>query len=183
MIVNRLKHRFQLILVARLVTTMRVVVIAWCAFLTERNTTGLSVVDTIVLDNPTLTPVRTNQAWLLSSRWRPRCCCLGHFKATHRDVITTNLTWIEHIWAHVHFNQMLWRLNIMKISINCRHIIRHFSKPLVLGTSWVRFCNFLIRHKIMYMITLFTSINLSQWLRFVHRHPINVNVCRVRLTV
>ena len=123
------EHGLELVLVAGLVAAKGRVVVPGRRLLAERDRRALRVVDEVVLDDPALRPVGSDQARLVRGRGRPRCGGLGHLEPAHRDVVEVVLDGMEDRAAHVDLDELDRWVGALEVCPDRRRLVPDLGVP------------------------------------------------------
>ena len=99
------------------------------AMFPERDAGTNRVADYVALNDPTLAPMRADEADLLGG-WRcPRRGGVAHRETTDGDEVAPRLVGVEHGLAHVNFDELFIRIHALKLRPD-RGVCRvHLCKP------------------------------------------------------
>ncbi len=125
------KYSFQLILISRFILPDGAVVLPGRAFFPDTDRTTFGIMNDIMLNNPAFAPVYAEQSRLVSRGRRPWSCCMGHFKASYRNIVDPGLFRIEAGSAHINFHELLSRIGSLEICINRCSIRIYLGKPYI----------------------------------------------------
>ena len=111
----------------------KIVVILFIIILAQRDSAALAVTDLTVLDDPSLRPVRTHHAVLISRRRSPCGCRLIHVKPTERDISDPRLRGHKTITADINLHLLLIGILTLEIGIDHRLVAVLLRIPLIDG--------------------------------------------------
>ena len=111
----------------------KIVVILFIIILAQRDSAALAVTDLTVLDDPSLRPVRTHHAVLISRRRSPCGCRLIHVKPTERDISDPRLRGHKTITADINLHLLLIGILTLEIGIDHRTAAVLLRIPLING--------------------------------------------------
>ena len=126
---ERLEHRLQLVLVARLSAPFGEVVVARRLLFAQTDAAALGVVDDIVFDHPALAPVGADDAPLLGRGRRPGRCRLRHFKAADGDVVYPRPFGEEACLAHVELDEGGVGVGTLEVGVQHRLLFARLRIP------------------------------------------------------
>ena len=126
---ERLEHRFQLVLVARLSAPFGEVVVARRLLFAQTDAAALGVVDDIVFDHPALAPVGADDAPLLGRGRRPGRCRLRHLKAADGDVVYPRPLGEEACLAHVELDEGGVGVGTLEVGVQHRLLFARLRIP------------------------------------------------------
>src|SRR5580704_12918234 len=125
------EHRFELVLVTRLVSPRRGAVVSCGCLLADRDRGALGVVDNVVLDDPPLRPVRPDEARLVRGRWGPGTRGLRQLEAAHSDIVDMVLGRGEDASAHVNLDELRIRIGSLEVCPDRRLLVADLGVPHV----------------------------------------------------
>ena len=100
----------------------KIMIVIRIIIFSKRNTCTFTVGNFAVLNNPSLTPMRTNHAILISCRRSPGSSRFCNAKTTDCDISYTGFGWHKAFTTHINFHIFLIWIFAMEISINYRLI-------------------------------------------------------------
>lgn len=99
---------------------------------------ALGIMDNIILDTPSFTPMSCNQPELIGSRRCPRRSRLSHFKSYDCNVIDASTFQIEAAHFYIDLDQRFIGVCALKVRIDHSKIITALCIPLKQGILRVR---------------------------------------------
>ena len=127
------EHRLELVLVAGLVAAHGGEVVTGGDLLADGDRRALRVVDDVVLDDPALGPVRTDQTGLVGGRRRPRGRGLGELEPADGDVVEVMLGRVEDRAADVDLDEFGVRVRAAEVGPDRRLVRADLGVPDQLG--------------------------------------------------
>ena len=132
------EHRLQLVLVSGLVPAYRRGVVAGGGFLADRDGRALGVVDSVVLDDPALRPVRADETGLVGGRRCPRAGGLSQLEPAHGDEVDVVLGRVEDGASHVDLDGVRVGVGTLEVGPDRRRVVLDFGVPDQLSTRRLR---------------------------------------------
>ena len=128
-----LAHRFELVGIARFLSGPCEQVVPGLLILAQADAAALRVMDMVILDDPSLAPVRADQSRLVAGGRREGAGGLRQLKPGHGDVVFSALRRIEDAFAHVDLGQLPVRVRPLEVGPDGGVRNAHPAAPLVNG--------------------------------------------------
>ena len=128
------EHGLELVLISGLVPAHRGSVVAGGGFLADRDSRAFGVVDPVVLDDPALGPVRSDETGLIGGWGRPRAGGMSQLEPAHGDEVDVVLGRVEDGAAHVDLDGVRVGVGTVEVGPDRRRVVLDFGVPDQLST-------------------------------------------------
>ena len=103
-----------------------------CLF-SNADAAAFGIMDDVIFHDPSLAPVGTQKARLVSCGRCPRAGGLSHLKAPHRNIIHACFLRVETALAHIDLSQFFVRVSALEVGVDICVFMVSLSVPLMNG--------------------------------------------------